>query len=255
MSRSPDFDQPVLPIFETGQLDELPTAAHESLSPYARPEFARRVTWLQASYDFLPTSVGETNEAYSLMHPDMGYRGADHRLERIAVHQAGTVAQSPDDAVKAVTHEYAEYAWKARVDGWQLRTLSRDLAESGRYDGQTLHSAGPTNGLTQLIRYYDLRRLAQRGTVAIEPFSRAADGSHSALDPYTTSRPTRAMRAHLDGTAQIMTLGRAKQLTALAAADQQAREAFWVARLREARGHKVAQPIAAAALARMKLEF
>jgi hypothetical protein len=255
MSSALPFEQPVLPIFETGQLDYLPAAAGESLSPYARPELARRVTWLQDNHDFLPTSVGETNEAYSIINPATGYHDALTHLERIVGHQAKGIAKAPDDAVRVVTREYAEYAWKARVDGWQLRTLGKDLAERGGHDGQSLHDADPLNGVSQLIRYYDLSRLAQEGTVAIEPFVRAESRERSALDPYTSSRPTKDMQAHLTGMAKIITVGRAKQLTEVAVTDQQAREAFWVERLREARGHKIARPIATTALARMKIEL
>jgi hypothetical protein len=123
------------------------------------------------------------------------------------------------------------------------------------HDGQSLYDAEPINGVSQLVRYYDLRRLAHEGTVAIEPFVRAEDRGRSALDPYTTSRPSKAMQAHLEGMAKIITVGRAKQLTEVATIDQQAREAFWVGRLREARGHKVARPIATTALTRMKIDL
>ena len=260
MTSARSHEQPALPMFETGQPDYFPAAPGESLSPYDHPELAGRLAWLRENHGFMPTSQGEANEAYGLAGPKAADGNAASRLAAIEGRQYKKGVDSPEVTVRAVASEYAEYAWKARVDSWQLRTLAEDLTSQDA--GRSLRQVDPVGGVPQLVRYYDLRRLVAEGIVVaeganvLEPFVRRDGGQkRSALDPYTTSTPSKAMRDHLGGMAGTITVGRAQQLLPEAVTDQQERETFWVERLREARTHRVARPIATAALERMKIEF
>ncbi len=226
----------------------------EVLTDYGSSEVLNRIRVLRGTHGFMPTSEGEANEAYSLLSFISVPGGAAKHLNEILRHQTSDSkkqvnTKDPTAAVRSVTSEYAGYAHKARADAFHLSALREELTQLGPdSEFKTLKSAHIQSGIPQFVRYVDLRRLADDGTVAIEPFARRSDGRRGALDPYTIAEPSPHMKQHIEVAAGSVRVWQARKMIGATISEQQHRKTFWVDRLHEARAHIVARPVAANAL-------
>ena len=221
---------------------------------YPQIELSDRLRTIRDIHGFMPTSKTEINGAFGLLPFMETPGGAAKHLNEILLHQKKARTDTPDAAVRSVTREYAGYAAKARADGSNLVYLRQELADLDDASNlKTLQSVGIQTGLPQFVRYYDLSRLANDGTVVVSPFTKRSDGKASALDPYTAPQPTKEMKLHMDKVAATTRVWDARKVVEGMISDQHNRFGFWTARLREARAHTLAAPVATAALQQLKV--
>jgi hypothetical protein len=217
-----------------------------------------RMQAVRGTANFLPTSRGEINEAFALLSFLHEPGKTARHLNEVLRHQQKSRTDDPAAAVRSITREYAGYARKARADCFNLTAMQQELDEYSQNDGSKLRmlkDAGRLTGTAQFVRHRDLSRLAGTGEQGIvSPFQTRSDGKRSALDPYTITEPTDEMTEHIAQELGSVRIWEAQKGIGAMITDQQNRFSFWTDRLREARAHSVALPVANAALQALGVE-
>jgi hypothetical protein len=223
-------------------------------------EFIERLDTLRKTRGFMPTSLGEGNEAFALLSYIDTSAGSAGHVNEILQHQIKhkekqeregreVKIEDPTAAVRSVTNEYAGYALRARTDVTALSALQTELADIQHANPfLSLRELNLQNGIRQLVRFVDLSNLAAGRPVDIRPFIIRADKRRSALDPYIIPEPSREMLAHMDSVLGNTRLWQARRLVQPAINDQSNRRDFWTERVVELDKHIAARPIARRAL-------
>jgi len=174
-----------------------------------------------------------------------GYRGG------MSAHLAGIEADSGPVNAHAVAVRYGAYPAKARTDLFYLGELGTELAPYAEAaPGLDLQSLGVQlvraggkiiDGGNQLIRFRDLSQIADGQNVGVYPFMPQSRHRFPAADPYTIAEPPREMRLYMETELANLSLAETWRLLNAAAADQEARFAFWAVHL----GRDVSQALLA----------
>lgn len=238
-----------------------PMGSNPTVNPEAIPPelpLLERLEVMQRDYGFIPTTQDEVNVAIGLVAFQTAPGKTAKHLNEILKHQQGAQTTNPAQAVISVTAEYASFAHGAKGDLTQLSSLRGEVAELMNPKVSLIEELElATGGLRQLVRHMDLRKyIASKGheTPQFELLKKATrtrgPGSNRAIiDVYSSLDLDHEVEGHLQEVLTDTKVGTARSLVDMAVLDQTNRLNFWTERLREARAHAVARPIAYKALA------
>lgn len=195
-----------------------------------------RLRIMQLEEGFSPSTRGELNEAYSLKAFIGTPGGTAKHLAEVARHQTKYGAD-PTKTATSITRDYILYAGGARTDLTMLTTLQEELHEMR--DENPLAAVNReliATGLGQLVRYKDLRELAESKDFTRFPFSPLRPYSNKlprTYDPYVQPTPNPQVQERIDAVLATTRVWEAKREVASAIEEQRQRHAFWLARLHE----------------------
>lgn len=219
-----------------------------------------RLDVVERTLGFLPTTHDELNDVVGLVAFSGVPGKAARHLNEILLHQHKADTDQPEQAVRSKVAEFEGFAISAQRDYEQLGILRTEVAEmmspTVPITEDLERESGDLRGLTQLVRFVDLRTFLQSGGAKrplYDPFKKAArergpKGGRRIVDVYSVESPDDAMTERIEQVLQGITVKQARHLVGEAVADQQVRRDFWIDRLVECKSHLLARPIAERAL-------
>ena len=224
-------------------------------------EFFDRLRFLHRNpgAQFLPTIRGEVGDAFRLMFFNLR-RGETTRqvLEKVLGHQEAHHVERPIVAVESIIANYASYASQSKHDMRMLGLLRNEVAEHANTASPTttladiLRYTPAHSGPGQLVRYLDLKTIAENGSAEhldFDPFHgeirKNKIGGKGVIDPYTARvQPSdERIAVHMGEVLESIFVDQAEPFIVNAFFDQQARLKFWEEHLREAGRDVAGNPI------------
>lgn len=215
---------------------------------------------------FYPTTHDELNDVVGLV-AFSGKAGKSARhLNEILLHQHKADTDQPEQAVRSKVAEFEGFAVSAQSDCDQLEVLRAEVAEMMNPKVSIMEDLerepGDLHGLTQLVRYLDLKGFLQSGGTSrpqYDPFKKATrergpKGGRRIVDVYSVASPSEVVVEHIEELLQRITVKQARHLVGDALTDQQLRRDYWIERLIECKSHLLAKPIAVRALRHLGVE-
>ncbi len=212
---------------------------------------------------FLPTTHEEKNHALAhldyLDHPGKIAR----QLEEIRWHEEKRVGRKTREGLNAgrralasLTLEYGDYLTNSVAQIDPLSELWRAMRACPNPNVTLVEELGSNHtGFAPFVRYFDLNQIRQNGHVpgiSYDPLrtrsnrqkTEEEDRNKTIEDQYTAEEIDPQVATRIAWLTETTTIGSVRTLISEALTDQNRRKQFWTARLREARLHGAALPVA-----------
>ena len=222
---------------------------------------------------FLPTTKHEVDVAFlRWWHSEKGGEPLDTTLEKIFYSQMDLPHGQPEKAIKRMVGVRAAYARQALHDhrilfqlahDQQTHPMRRPVPEDAGQTGIEYFGGFPAHIPGQLVRYIDLKRVANGATLDDFPFnplggdvkeSRIA-GGFGVVDPYTIAEPHWSVVHHIGKVLEDLPATDIFPLIEEADTNQEARLKFWGDVMVEAERESLARPIARSVLTAPGMEL
>jgi len=190
------------------------------------------------------------------------YDQAPESYDRSEIRQSAI--EDGQRAMKSIAFVFGDFLANAKVQRDALWQFESDLKECPNPAISLAEELGTEHkGLAPFVRFYDLAEFRRQGRVPVlglDPLKTKVvrqdvdepDRNKYIEDQYTTADPDDAISERIQYLSNAITIGairnsvvcRNVNLASAALTDQQNRLSFWTKRLREARNHAAAKPIA-----------
>lgn len=218
-------------------------------TPARESGIAERLTTIEERFGFIPHTKDELSDTYDLTGKDL-VGGAAKHLNTV-FHRQKRYMEEPDRTVRSIVSRYADYAKNARVEHAFLKQ-TEELIDNGKGDldptrlGSDWRLSGSlARPVMHTLWMRDVSKF-MRDDDDTDPLKAMKDGAYLTSDKQAVAR------------AQAMLEGPKKSTFAEdlvhSISSEQGRYEFWVKTLQEARNHKLAAPIAYAALVELGIE-
>ena len=216
--------------------------------PAGEAGLGERLTTIEERFGFIPRTKDELSDSYDLTAKELVGGAAQHL--NIVFNRQKRYMDDPDRTVRSIVSRYADYAKNARVEGAFLRQVEEDIDNGrGGLDASRLgtdwrHSGSQARPVLHTLWMHDINAFMEDDTKT-DPLKDVKDGVYMPSDKQTVAR------------AQAMLQGKKSDFVddfKHSIRSEQSRFEFWVQSLQEARSHKLAAPIAYAALVELGIE-
>lgn len=238
------------------------TSREERLEPEAATHATRmnRLNRLKNSPDagFYPTTKEELSRANRLLDGNPRTVVQKHLQEVKGKQIFKSGAEEPDAAVRSITREFGHYTSMARRDLTFLSGLAERVADID-YPFRSLSEEFGDNdlGVNLLVRYFYAKACSDEDAQVSPPFDflkSKGEKDNQPVDPFINPDPDSEAMEHIQDFADSRSIGDIRELVEEARVDQEQRLGFWTHKLRQARLHAVARPVADAIFSELGIE-